>query len=199
VRYLQANLAEGDVFVDVGANSGYFTLIAAGLVGAGGRVAAFEPNPAVRHRLELNVARNVFEDRVDIETCALSDRSADDVPLFVPEHDGFASLVPSVAPAADYLSTAGAINIRTTTFDEWLAGTSIAQVALMKVDVEGAEQQVVAGMQASIATGRIRRLVLETAWEGLVHRQLVALGYAPERLENVGPLDNIAYTLNPVR
>jgi FkbM family methyltransferase len=194
VRYLQTHLAEGDVFVDVGANSGYFTLIAAGLVGARGRVVAFEPNPAVGERLELNVARNVFQDRVDIEACALSDRTADGVPLFVPEHDGFATLVPAQTPAAGYLSTAGAISIQTRTFDDWLAATGVEKVALMKIDVEGAEAQVVAGMRASLAAGRVRRLVLETAWESLAHQQLVAFGFSPERLESVGPLDNIAYT-----
>ena len=51
VRYLASHLAAGDVFVDVGANSGYFTMIAAGLVGSSGRVVAFEPNPEVRGRL----------------------------------------------------------------------------------------------------------------------------------------------------
>jgi FkbM family methyltransferase len=194
VRYLQTHLAEGDVFVDVGANSGYFTLIAAGLVGPRGRVVAFEPNPAVRERLELNVARNGFQDRADIATCALSDQTAVDVPLFVPEHDGFATLVPTLAPAASYVSSAGAIRIRTCPFDDWLAATAIDTVALMKIDVEGAEAQVLAGMRASLAAGRIRRLVLETAWEGPSHQQLVACGFTPECLESVGPLDNIAYT-----
>jgi FkbM family methyltransferase len=194
VRYLQTHLSEGDVFVDVGANSGYFTLIAAGLVGARGRIVAFEPNPAVRERLDLNVVRNAFQDRVDIETCALSDRTADDVPLFVPEHDGFATLVPAVAPAASYISKAGAISIRTRTFDDWLAAAGIENVTLVKVDVEGGEAQVLAGMRASLIAGRVSRLVLETAWDGQAHRQLVDFGFIPERLENVGPLDNIAYT-----
>jgi hypothetical protein len=35
---------------------------------------------------------------------------------------------------------------------------------------------------------------LETAWEGPAHQQLVAFGFTPERLESVGPLDNISYT-----
>jgi hypothetical protein len=47
-----------------------------------------------------------------------------------------------------------------------LAATAIDTVALMKIDVEGAKAQVLAGMRASLAAGRIRRLVLETAWEG---------------------------------
>jgi FkbM family methyltransferase len=194
VRHLQAHLVEGDVFVDVGANSGYFTLIAAGLIGSRGRIVAFEPNPAVRDRLEQNVTRNGFQDRVDIASCALSDQTADDVPLFVPEHDGFATLVPTVAPAASYVSNAGAIRIQTRTFDDWLAATGIDEVALVKIDVEGAEAQVLNGMRTSLAAGRVRRLVLETAWEGPAHQQLVEFGFTPERLENVGPLDNIAYT-----
>jgi hypothetical protein len=51
-----------------------------------------------------------------------------------------------------------------------------------------------AGMRASLAAGRVSRLVLETAWEGPAHQQLVAFGFTPERFESVGPLDNISYT-----
>ena len=54
-------LGEGDVFVDIGANSGYFTVLAALRVGARGRVFAFEPNPAVRR--QLAASRRAQRDR----------------------------------------------------------------------------------------------------------------------------------------
>lgn len=51
-------LRPGSVFVDVGANWGYFSLVAAGLVGAAGRVVALEPEPRLFERLSSNVAMN---------------------------------------------------------------------------------------------------------------------------------------------
>jgi FkbM family methyltransferase len=193
VRYLTTHLGAGDVFVDAGANSGYFTLIAAGLVGAGGRVLAFEPNPAVRRRLEQNVGRNGFHGRVEIAGCALSDRNAERVPLFIPEHDGFATLAPDRTHASSYVAGSSAIEVTTRTFDDWLAASSIGTVAMMKIDVEGAEMSVLAGMRTSLAAGRVRRVILETAGDGPAHRLLVEQGFRPTRLESVGPVDNIAY------
>ena len=70
-------LGEGDVFVDIGANSGYFSVLAALRVGARGRVFAFEPNPAVRRQLERHIGLNAIADRVTISALALSDEDSE--------------------------------------------------------------------------------------------------------------------------
>lgn len=194
VAHLVRHLTKGDVFVDIGANSGYFSVLAAALVGATGRVAAFEPNPAVRRRLTENLDRNGFGDRVLIEPCALSDCRAASARLFVPAHDGFATLVPDETHASSYLADAQSIDVETRTFDDWLTAAPIDRIALMKIDVEGAEARVLAGMTGALAGGRIARIVLETAWDSQAHRLLVGHGYVAARLESVGPVDNIAYT-----
>lgn len=195
VAYLSAHLVPGDVFVDIGANSGYFTLLGASLVGDRGRVVAFEPNPAVRQRLSDNVARNQFERRVTIESCALTDHCADRIQLFVPSHDGFATLVPERTHAQEQVAGATAVAVRARTFDDWMASTTPVRIALMKIDVEGAETQVLSGMSSALASGQIARVILETAWDSTAHRLLVNQGYTPERIESVGgPVDNIAYT-----
>jgi FkbM family methyltransferase len=193
VRHVASLLRTGDVFVDAGANSGYFTLIAAGMVGPGGRVLAFEPNPAVRQRLAQNVRRNGFDDRVEIAACALSDRNEERVPLFVPTWDGLATLVPERTHEAAALAGVAAIDVATRTFDDWLAVSSIGTVTLMKIDVEGAEMAVLAGMRSSLASGRVRHVILETAADGPAHRLLVDLGFKATYLESVGPVANIAY------
>jgi FkbM family methyltransferase len=68
-RYLRA----GDAVLDVGANIGVYSLLAASCVGASGQVLAFEPGPEARRRLleniELNALRNVH-----VHACALGDR-----------------------------------------------------------------------------------------------------------------------------
>jgi hypothetical protein len=57
-------LKPGDVVVDVGANLGYFSIIAGALVGAAGRVFAFEPDPDNYALVQANIALNEFSDRV---------------------------------------------------------------------------------------------------------------------------------------
>ena len=193
VRHLTSLLRTGDVFVDAGANSGYFTLIAAALVGPRGRVLAFEPNPAVRERLAQNVQRNGFDDRVEIDACALSDRNEERVPLFVPACDGLATLFPDRTHEASALAGAPSIDVTTRTFDDWLAASSIRTVTLMKIDVEGAEMGVLAGMHAALAARRVRHVILETAADSPAHRLLVGMGFRATSLDSYGPVVNIAY------
>jgi len=58
VRGAGRRLAPGDAFVDVGANIGYFSLLASKLVGESGLVVAIEPSPTIFAVLESNLARN---------------------------------------------------------------------------------------------------------------------------------------------
>jgi hypothetical protein len=121
-----------------------------------------------------------------------SDRSAERVLLYIPEHDGFATLALHETHAASYVAGASAIDVTTRTFDDWLAASSI-KVALMKIDVEGAEMSVLAGMRTALAAGRVRRVILETGTDSAAHRLLVNQGFRPSHIESVGPVDNIAY------
>lgn len=70
IRWLQ-NLRPGDVFYDIGANIGCYTLYAARLVGPSGKVYAFEPHVGNAHKLMMNVEANGFRDRVTVVTVAL--------------------------------------------------------------------------------------------------------------------------------
>ena len=133
---------------------------------------------------------------MEIAACALSDKKAERVPLFVPKHDGFATLVPDQTHAAAYVAGASAIDVTTSTFDDWLAGSAVETVALMKIDVEGGEMAVLAGMRRALASSRIRRVVLETAMDSAAHRLLVSQGFRPTLLESAGPVDNIAYAFS---
>ncbi len=96
-RCLRDRLPPGGVFVDVGANHGYFTVMAASLLGPAGRVYAFEPNPAVVRQLEHHLQINGLSPRVTILPLALTDRQEAGVPLFVslsPGNSGLSSLNP---------------------------------------------------------------------------------------------------------
>lgn len=57
-EFLKQNLKKGDIFIDVGANIGLFTLLSSKLVGNVGRILSFEPNPEIFEQLEVNVNLN---------------------------------------------------------------------------------------------------------------------------------------------
>src|SRR5262249_5210187 len=64
-RRLIAALGPGDVFVDVGANAGFFSTLAAVRVGPAGRIVAFEPHPEARAAMQALLSRNAMAVRVD--------------------------------------------------------------------------------------------------------------------------------------
>ena len=70
---IRSQLKPGDTFIDVGANFGYYTVLASKLVGPTGRVIAFEPDPRSFQLLERNVARNGCTNVV-LEQKALADK-----------------------------------------------------------------------------------------------------------------------------
>jgi len=195
-EFVRAHLAPGDVFVDVGANHGYFTLLAAALVGERGGVFSFEPNPDTRARLAVHVARNGFESRVTVESAALCD-TAGSGRLYLsrwPANSGITSLTPSPENLADGgLSPEHTIDVDTDTFDAWRAGRKVGRIAIVKMDAEGAEDLIVRGMCASLRAGAVDAVVCETRGDSEAHRTLLSHGFAATMLEQNGPLTNIGY------
>lgn len=194
--FLIGALAPGDVFVDIGANHGYFTLIAASQVGPAGRVYAFEPNPPVFDQLAAHVRLNGFDDRVRLSDVAQSD--ADGEATFFVSQCRTNSGLSSLAPAAERieggsLSPNHTVRVRTETFDGWYGRTKPGRIALVKIDVEGAEDRVLRGMAATLRTGAIHTVVCETTWDGVVHRQLAEAGYAARPLESGAGFINIVF------
>ncbi len=195
--YIGQRLRPGHIFVDVGANHGYFTILAAALVGERGRVFAFEPNPPVFRQLEQHVRLNGFEHRVVLVQQALSDTSRDGARLFVSQcsgNSGLSSLVPAASTIAmGGLSPDHTIPVQTMTFDRWLEGSGVEHVDLVKIDTEGAEAEVIRGMKDALRNGRIGVVVCETQWGSDAHRLLCGFDLVPQAIENIGHLTNIAY------
>jgi FkbM family methyltransferase len=154
---LRASLPPGGTFVDVGANWGYFSLVAAHAVGPAGRVVALEPDPRMHAELAANLARNGIRN-VNALAVAASDRAGEATLAGYAEADrnrGVSSLV--AAPAGDAPSFA----VRTAPLDDLLDEQGIDAVDLVKVDVEGAEELVVRGMARGLADGRYHRVLVE--------------------------------------
>lgn len=152
-QFLARALKPGMHVVDVGANYGYYTMLFADGVGATGRVLAVEPNPAAAALLRESVALNGFDVNTEIIEAALG------------EHDGQARLlVPRSEPKNAHIGVgeAGADMVAHSVpmlrFDDLAA--RLGTVDLVKIDAEGAELAIVAGMQGLLRT-RPPALVLE--------------------------------------
>jgi FkbM family methyltransferase len=140
-------LGPGDAFLDIGANVGFFSLLAARTVGPAGRVYAVEPVPANAEQIRRGARRNRLA--VDVLELAVTDRTGTTT-LVLATHPGGAAIASATAPP----DPAGTIEVETDTVDRLVASGRIRVPSVVKVDVEGAEAEVLAGMAETLATHR---------------------------------------------
>ena len=160
-RWMHETLAPGDTCVDVGANIGYFTLLAASRVGATGSVVALEPSPAVFRRLRANLALN---DASNVRAvCVAAGAQEGAVPFYrATWNDAESSTV-----ALQGLEPDG--TVRAAPLHRLLTDQELARTRLIKVDVEGGEVDVIAGLLPALERLRLdAELVVE------VHPHLIA-------------------------
>ena len=171
-RVVAALLPQCATVVDVGANWGYFTLIAAGLLSRGGRVLALEPDPRMFDLLERNVGLNGFAQVEPVRVAAGRTAASQILEGFA---DGTGNRgVSRIRGAAPVDSASPAFTVDTVTVDALVARREWQHVDLIKIDVEGAEDAVLAGMRRGIADGRYRRILLEFHPGELAERQTSA-------------------------
>ena len=140
-RALSENLKPGDVFFDVGANIGLYSLIAARKVSRGGQVVAFEPDPANFALLNKNIALNNLQDVVEPNQIALGDRSDDrGVTFYVPLQGGGSPESSLVAKGKNMQP----VTLPLDTIDNVCARKSL-RPNLIKIDTEGAEWPIIQG------------------------------------------------------
>lgn len=140
IRLLEQCLAEGDVFVDVGANIGLFSLVASKRVGPAGAVYAFEPVKKNHARLVQHATLNKAEN-IRAERLAVSDRDAE-ITLFLDEREqnnGMATAYPDGYTWSD--------RVRSVTLNDYFRKLSSGPVRLIKIDIEGGEYAALLGMQ----------------------------------------------------
>lgn len=158
VRVLASELRAGMTFVDVGANVGLFTILAAARVGRGGRVFAYECNPELLSFLERNVEMNWFSDRVRVVPKA-AHRDREPREFIAPrELKMLGSLTRHQAQAAD-TAHRQRLEVQCEPLDERLA--DVPFVDILKIDVEGGEADVLDGATALIETGRVGTISIE--------------------------------------
>ena len=150
---IRNGLKPGDTFVDAGANIGFYTVVAAKLVGPAGKVVAIEMMPDTAARLREHVRLNDLTN-VEVIEFALSDRSGETITATVP--DGKYGQA-SIAASSD-TERMRRVDVQTHTLDEILACIP-GHVALMKMDLEGAEGLALKGAQQILP--RIDALIFE--------------------------------------
>lgn len=125
-KVLQHEFKKGDVFYDIGANVGFYTLLASVIVGGAGHVYSFEPFSEnlreLRRHLEMN----------SINNCTVVDAA-------VSVEDGEAIFDPSDDRCTGHLAANGSLRVRTITLDGLVLRKEIRPPNLMKIDIEGAE------------------------------------------------------------
>ena len=141
----------GAVVLDVGANVGSYTLLFAMWAGPGGRVFAFEPAPDAREGLRQHVVLNRVADRVEI------------IPSAAAEHAGSAKLQVDGASGGNTLIDAGlptgpTIEVETTSLDAFCRARGLVP-DVVKIDVEGAELDVLRGARSVLAQPEVRAFV----------------------------------------
>ena len=142
-------LRERRVFLDIGANIGYYSLTAAGLF-HDLQVVAFEPNPKLARILRRNIAHNGLA--IHVEQLAISDQSGNQV-FYVPTSDMSGSL--SASFNADIEHT---IDVRAIRLDDHIAATladmAVPGAMVIKIDTEGHEPAVLRGASQTLARAR---------------------------------------------
>ena len=147
------------VFIDIGSNKGEFSIQAASIVGHSGKVFAFEPEPNnccwIRKTIRLNKYENItlFE-------LALSDKNGQ-AELYLGEKSGWHSLLPGAVNR-----DRGVLNVATRTLDSIMAENGQKKVEMIKIDVEGAELQVLKGASETLSNNEDIILLID------IHRGL---------------------------
>jgi FkbM family methyltransferase len=166
-------LRETDLFADVGANSGSYTILASKVVGA--HVVSFEPVPSTSIRLVRNLELNEVTDRVSVRNMALG------------SSEGFLEFSTHLDSMNHVLrigeSDELAISVRRSTLDAELSRVPL----LIKIDVEGFESEVLEGGLATLQDDNLKVVIIELNGSGLsygnsdeeIAQKLLQLGFTP--------------------
>jgi FkbM family methyltransferase len=152
MAYVLHALNDADLFIDVGANVGSYTVLACGVVGAEGY--CFEPVPSTYRRLVMNLSVNNLLSRVQHFNQGVGDRSG--VLRFTSEQDSTNHVL------ADGEADAHAVEVPVVPLDECLQQSP----SMMKIDVEGYETMVLKGAARVLGDARLNSLLIELNGSG---------------------------------
>jgi FkbM family methyltransferase len=199
--FLHATLRPGMTFLDVGANFGQFSVLAAHRVGATGVVHAIEASSVMHAQASTNLELNHLP-QATAHHLALSDREGTiELTTCVPGQEAFNSLG---RPDRDTTRVLGSETVRTTTLDQFCRDQHLQHIDILKIDVEGAEAMVFRGGTDTLSADNAPTLFCEfneTAAHGAgsstaeIRELLKGYGYQLFRFDP----DNLRLTQEPDR
>ncbi len=137
--FLMRRLSPGDLFVDVGANIGYFSLLAAKLVGTSGKVLAIEASPSIFARLANNLKHNDLDNVVALNLAASDSSGVTNVYLGPEVNIGQTTVLKTDRYRVE-------CEIPCRRLDDILSSKDLQRAKIIKIDVEGSEWAVMVGM-----------------------------------------------------
>jgi FkbM family methyltransferase len=154
LEWIDSSLRPGDVFYDIGANVGIYTIPAASQVGPEGAVYAFEPHVANCKSLLENVSRNGLKGRVKVISCALHNATGffDFNYRDWTQGSSMSQLEGHLDPYGEELRLVGTELKFATTLDRLVEQATILPPTAVKMDVDGNELLILEGMRG-ILTG----------------------------------------------
>lgn len=172
-KYFADTIKPGDTVIDIGANLGYYSILAADLVTATGKVVAVEPNPMVCRLLRNSVSVNGYAGRTEVHNFALSFADAPpQMPFFVPEGEPKNGRFVGENESVEHLNNFGQL------FDVEVGSLTpdrFERVDFIKIDVEGAE----------IAVLEHLRPIIQQFHPKIVCEVNFARGYSYDQVMNV--------------
>lgn len=139
-RLVARHLKQGEIFLDIGANVGLFTVIAAKCVGPSGGVWAVEPSARTREMLQRNIQINSLTN-VRVFACGVSDKSGT---LMLNESVAGLDALNSFTTPLE-AGPCERVQVPVTTLDELICGNAPQKPTMIKIDVEGWERHVLQG------------------------------------------------------
>lgn len=181
---LKAELRLGDCYYDVGAHTGFFSLIGSRFVGPAGKIVAFEPDPENAAALRANIAKNALTQVTVVEAAVWSS----------PGQATFERASESSNRTQGHVSSAtdpklGRISVPAIRLDDLVFGDGNPTPRLMKMDVEGAEWEALHGARRLLAEAKPKLLceVHDPAQMGPIRVYLEGFGYTAEEWKPVHP------------
>ena len=182
-KLLLSNLKPGDTFIDVGAHIGYFSIVAASVVGPSGRVYCFEPEPTNYKQIIDHIRANGLKNVIPFHGAASEETGVLD--LFVETGNDGGHAIWDLWEGPFHAKNPAAraqiqkLPVPSVSLDDYLLG-SAQPIKAIKIDVEGAEVTVLRGAQKLLRQKRVPLVVCECH-----HSYLRCMGESEESLRNL--------------
>lgn len=150
----------GMTVVDIGANIGYYSLIAGTQVGPGGKVISFEANPQVFRLLANSMEINGFLDRAELVNKGVMDKPGELTFYKLANHHGSSGFFIDPATVSQFRDSTEKLAVPCLSLDEYFGARDL-RLDVVKIDAEGAEPAIIAGATTVLTRNPAIKILME--------------------------------------